>query len=654
MIALGVTFGVLLSFQVYASDADSVKKAEWARLSGDPVAILKHTNAVQNSNLAFWKNTLLAEAYTLQGDFQKVAATLSDLQMQPAPLASLTDDGYNWLYKRALLASLNAKKSLGQSTTFENTQLRGFYPLDDSLLATLDESQPLSITQKVQKIKILSLNYAFKKAKGVLDANSIANSSLNESEKCAVALLNGRALKSFDDYATDAIGSLQLVQKSAHCDDDQKAKALFYLGNVGKNINDNTLMVASYETLAKDYASHYLADDALNVLANLYETSHPELSQKYYKKLDDSKMGDTRMEHFFEIGFTEYKNQNYSAALKNFAKVSETITPINETYVQGLYWQARTHEKIKPGKTTEAKAIYQHIIQDYPFSFYAVLAAKRLGTTMSMPHLPSLQGQAPASVKNEFALATEFNNLEYSQGARVMIDLAIVKNPELKKTDAEFLAKSFIEAQNYREAIELAATHFGSGPYGPVANLKDPLMTAFYPNIFTNEVSKGYQVSGLPQGAIEGISREESLFKKDATSWVGAKGLMQLMPSTARMIQGAVMAHTPTTELTNPLNNILLGSHYLKLMKQKFSGQMPLAIMAYNAGPGNVNKWLRKATTDKALQDLDMFIEEIPFSETKGYVKRVMRSMNVYGAMYNEDYFKKNRFSLNVQSSTDV
>lgn len=644
--ALGVICGILLSFSVQASDAESLKKAEWARLTGEASAIQQHANNVQDSDLVFWKNTLLAEAHLLQGNNQKVVSILADLPTQLAPLASLTDDGYSWLYKRALLASLQAKKSLGQSTAFESTQLRGFYPLDDSLLATLDESLPLSTLQKVQKLKILSLNYAFKKAKGVIDAETIRTSNLSDTDKCDVALLNGRALKSFDDYASDAIGSLRLVQKSSHCDDDQKAKALFYLGNVGKSTNNTSLMVESYEALAKDYPTHFLADDALSVLG--------ETSEKYLKKLDDSKMGDTRMEHFFNLGFAKYKQQNYSAALKDFAKISETTTPINETYVQGLYWQARTHEKLKPGKASEAKAIYQKIIQNYPFSFYAVLASKQLGTTMTMPSLPSLQGQAPASAKSEFDLADAFNSLGFSQGARVMIDLALIKNPELKKTHTEFLAKVFIESQNYREAIEIASLHFGSGPYGPVEHSNDPLMAAFYPSVFANEVSKGYQVSGLPQGAIEGISREESLFKKDATSWVGAKGLMQLMPGTAQMIQGAVMAHTPTTELTNPLNNILLGSHYLKLMHQKFSGQMPLAIMAYNAGPGNVNKWLRKANTDKNLQDLDMFIEEIPFKETKGYVKRVMRSMNVYGAMYNEDYFKKNRFSLNIKTSTDV
>ena len=128
--------------------------------------------------------------------------------------------------------------------------------------------------------------------------------------------------------------------------------------------------------------------------------------------------------------------------------------------------------------------------------------------------------------------------------------------------------------------------------------------------------------------------REESLFQCTARSYVGAQGLMQLMPATASMVRRKLDIPIGN-DLTDPRNNILLGSTYLRDMKDYFEDQLPLAIMAYNAGPGNVNKWLRNFG-DK---ELDEFIENIPLDETRNYVKRVMRSMQVYGSFYREKYF---------------
>lgn len=649
-------FAVILSLfsspYAQAHWSDALKNSEYARLSQDSKTILKEVQNLSIPELKFVKDVLTAEAHWMQNNPQSALDSLSTLKNQPQPIASYTDDGYAWLYKRALLTSLKAKKSLGQNTDFEESQLQAHYPLDTALMSTLNPDVKLSSEQKVQKLRVLALNSAFKHVGGAITSSDIQKSSITESEKCSAYVVYGRSLKSFSEYAQDAINALSTVRDSSHCLEDQKAKSLFYLGNIGKSTQNSDLMVQSYESLAQNYPQHFLADDALNALAQFYKQSQPALSKKYFKKLDDLKNGDMRTEYFFTQGFELYKNKQFNEALKMFDKAHETESPINETYVQALYWKARTLEDMKNNSVGEAKNIYKTILQNYPFSFYAVLASKKLTTDLTV-NLPTLSGTLDQE-NTYFSLARELiTNKEY-QWARVMIDLAILQNPSIAKTQPQALAKYHIDAENYRESIELASNYFGTGPYGPVSKTSDPMISAFYPQVYKQETQKGYAVSGLPLGAIEGISREESLFKKDATSWVGAKGLMQLMPATARMIQGEVLAHTPTTELTHPLNNILLGSHYLKLMKNKFSDQMPLAIMAYNAGPGNVNKWLRKATADKKLQSLDMFIEEIPFDETRGYVKRVMRSMNVYGHVYNEDFFKKNQFSLSVKNSGDV
>ena len=110
-------------------------------------------------------------------------------------------------------------------------------------------------------------------------------------------------------------------------------------------------------------------------------------------------------------------------------------------------------------------------------------------------------------------------------------------------------------------------------------------------------------------------------------SWAGAVGLTQLMLPTAREMARTLRIHAPNAEqLQNPATNIQLGAAYLARLLQRFDGNVALAVASYNAGEGAVSRW-RAARPDS---ELDRWVEEIPLSETRGYVKRVLRSWNTY------------------------
>ena len=122
------------------------------------------------------------------------------------------------------------------------------------------------------------------------------------------------------------------------------------------------------------------------------------------------------------------------------------------------------------------------------------------------------------------------------------------------------------------------------------------------------------------------VARQESAFMPDAKSSAGARGLMQLMPSTARIIaRSEGIKYSSRNKLLEVDFNIRLGSHYLRWMLGRYDNNRILASAAYNAGPGNVDKWL------DADADLDVWIETIPFKETRNYVKNVL----AYSAIYN-------------------
>lgn len=127
------------------------------------------------------------------------------------------------------------------------------------------------------------------------------------------------------------------------------------------------------------------------------------------------------------------------------------------------------------------------------------------------------------------------------------------------------------------------------------------------------------------------IARQESAFMPDAKSVSGALGVMQLMPGTAKEVASKIgVSYTNNRSLTNPDLNIRLGTHYLGQMLRKFNGNRILASAAYNAGPGRVNQWLNPKVP------FDVWIETIPFTETRNYVQNVLMFSSIYSRRMNE------------------
>ncbi|MBT8087758.1 MAG: transglycosylase SLT domain-containing protein, partial [Gammaproteobacteria bacterium] len=124
-----------------------------------------------------------------------------------------------------------------------------------------------------------------------------------------------------------------------------------------------------------------------------------------------------------------------------------------------------------------------------------------------------------------------------------------------------------------------------------------------------------------------GIARSESLFMRDVRSSAGAIGLMQLMPSTGRAVARKIrLPYSGLRTLTDPDSNIRLGTSYLGQMAERYSGNPVLATAAYNAGPHRVDRWL----PENGSEDARVWIENIPFNETRKYVKRVLAAQTIF------------------------
>jgi soluble lytic murein transglycosylase len=286
---------------------------------------------------------------------------------------------------------------------------------------------------------------------------------------------------------------------------------------------------------------------------------------------------------------------------------------------KGLYWAGRA--ALSAGKPTDAGLYFQNAAV-YPELFYGQLALERLGRSVSPP--PQV---APAVTATDRALFStnrlvRATRLLMQQGSRDEQALFVRALAESLKTDSErVLALEFgqqLGRQDMPVWVARAARNKGSAYYVRQA----------YPML----------ASGAPGGQLwsltHGITRQESSFDRSAVSNAGARGMMQLMPGTAREQAGKMgMGYDPYRLTSDPSYNVMLGSAYFSRLLNNWGGSVPLAVASYNAGSGNVRKWINANGDPRNGTDVLRWIEAIPFAETKGYVQRVIENSVVYDSM---------------------
>ena len=157
------------------------------------------------------------------------------------------------------------------------------------------------------------------------------------------------------------------------------------------------------------------------------------------------------------------------------------------------------------------------------------------------------------------------------------------------------------------------------------------MLTKVYKLEYTEYVKKYANEYNVDEYLIYAIIKAESNFKQDAVSHRGAKGLMQLMYSTAEDISKRIDIELNEDNILDPDININLGTKYISMLIQKYNNTN-LALAAYNAGSGNVDGWIEKGTLKSDGTD----IENVPFTETNNYVRKILRDYEIYKNIYEE------------------
>lgn len=305
------------------------------------------------------------------------------------------------------------------------------------------------------------------------------------------------------------------------------------------------------------------------------------------------------------------RNQQFDKVMQWLAYLDEDSQSLD----RWQYWKARAQEELgikQPQQTS--RSIYQTLAKVR--SFYGFLASDKLDIAYTLGHKPST-----------VTLSTR---------------LVVQNRPAIRRAKELWLKRKIEEAraewnfgtQNMSPRELAAAGHiarqwgwYNKGIHAMIrGNYWDDLDIRF-PLAYRETVEKASSITTVESTLIYAIARQESAFSASARSSAGARGLMQLMPGTARQTaRKSGMKHRDSF-LYDPEYNIQLGSHYLNELLNKYNGNRILAAAAYNAGPHRVNTWIKRTPLELPF---DVWIETIPFKETRGYVQNILAFSVIY------------------------
>ncbi len=361
------------------------------------------------------------------------------------------------------------------------------------------------------------------------------------------------------------------------------------------------------------------------VFYKLAEISPREKSVVYYREIyQNYQKSRYAAEALWNLIWYAYKKNDYISVEKLSLKHLKIYKKVNST-PKVIFWLGKTY--LKQNKIQEAHNVFNKLITRYPDDYYGLRAASILGKkndfweTSKNNKLPTDKAEidfpistADVDIKDLKLINTLFNMGDYE----VWLD-ADFTNP---------IVESWFEFKKGKKSrsIVLARDEISK------MEIKAPVISAVYKLAYPVYMTKEINISGekleIDPFLIASIIREESYYNENARSRTGAIGLMQLMPQTANYMLNRLNVSN-TADIEDIRTNLYLGSNYLKYLKDKFNNDL-YVVTAYNGGEGAAGKWTKKFNGE----DYDEFIEDIPYDETRNYVKKVFRTYQMYKKIY--------------------
>jgi soluble lytic murein transglycosylase len=443
------------------------------------------------------------------------------------------------------------------------------------------------------------------------------------------------------DDAADAWGDA-----ITRCDgEDSQVTALYYGGKASASAHRETEATARFALVEKRFPTHRLADDArFHAAQVVFDEGDEAKGLAMLASMPDLYPdGDMKGEALFRVALTQLGKRDLGGARTALDRLLalDVDDRVWGSAGRAAYYRARVSQL--GGDVDDAKTRYTALITDQPFAFYMLLAYARLqalddagaraavrsaiAREPASPFLTAPHPELATPAFDRFARLLEVGEIEAARHEAAAAGLAgDGVDPEVAWTTAWLYDRAGAPEVGHSFGRARLVDYRGHWPAG---RWKLAWQTAF-PCPWEDVVGTESVTAGIPSPLTWAIMREESAFNPDARSVANALGLMQLLTGTARLMARGTAMGFDEASLRRPEVSIALGARLLGSLRASFAGNPALAIAAYNSGAGAVRRWLGERGSD----DFDVFVERIPYDETRNYLKRVLASEAAYAYLY--------------------
>ncbi|MGD0677934.1 MAG: transglycosylase SLT domain-containing protein [Polyangiaceae bacterium] len=469
----------------------------------------------------------------------------------------------------------------------------------------------------------------------------------------AQAVPHGKADRAADDWG--------LAISRCSQQDDALVNALYQGAKASASAKRTAEALSRFADVEKRFPAHRLADDARFRSAILVgDAGDTARSLSMFESIADAyPSGDMAADGLFRVALDKLARRDWAAARGILDRLL-SLSPESlgwSSAGRAEYFRARVAEL--SGDEGDAKTRYAAIVGSRPLSYYMISAYSRLrakdeslaraaldagvGRESPGPFFTHAHPEIESPAFARFVRLLEVGETDAARSEAAAAGLSGEHtDPEVlwavawlfDQAGAPELGHSFARARlvDYRS-------------HWPAGRWRVAWETAF-PRPWDGIVLRESESSRIPAPLTWAIMREESAFKPEAKSPASALGLMQLMATTARLVAGGTSYATDGDALLRPEVSIALGTRLLSSLRTSFPARPALAIAAYNGGAVAVRRWIQEHAED----DFDVFVERIPFEETRNYVKRVLASEAAYAFLYAPAVFDEVVSSLGVMS----
>ena len=425
----------------------------------------------------------------------------------------------------------------------------------------------------------------------------------------------------------------------AACDKDSELVTALYAGAKNRPSKESAKAIEWYGKVETQFPSHRLADDARFRAAILVQQQDEGRAEQMLRTLPEAyPSGDMRNEALFRAALSRMSKGDWMTAKGDLDKLLE-IAPGD---ARAEYFRARTAQQL--GDVAGAKERYAKVVEKHPLTWWMLMAHGQLKALDAAAAAKLLDTQITKDRSDATGFPSKVHPVLESPGflraVRLLevgdIDAARAEmkasgatadgaDPEVVWTVGHLYNQAGLPELGHVFSRARLTDHLAHWPEG---KWRTEWETA-YPRAFEPLVVNACTKYTLPQPIAWGIMREESSFVADAKSPAQAFGLMQLIIPTAKGLTSGTGYSADEASLKQPEVSIEFGTKLLSGLR-KMHGHDALAVGAYNGGSGAVDRWVRNRASD----DLDLWVENVSFEETRNYIKRVLSSVAAYAYLY--------------------